>query len=232
MDEATEKMLNEWRSSMENARHFNDLLIRFRMLGLPMVITLAVAGIGSSGFVGKIELWAWAIPLLTLALSLIGLAALFWHTIQKLMYFHRKKINRNELEEKQQPPLPIYWLEFSTWVVFLSVLSGFTVIDFHNLINSQKPFFQATAHYSITPIALIAAVTLLAALYLMDRFYYYRLLMGAVSRLASLEESLQFRITQTTSEFIPRKHATNLISFFYCVPGIVLLVIACVSFNL
>jgi len=41
---------------MENARHFNDLLIRFRMLGLPMVITLSVAAIASGQFVTEIEM--------------------------------------------------------------------------------------------------------------------------------------------------------------------------------
>ena len=66
MQESNEKILNEWKVSMDNARHFNDLLIRFRMLGLPMVITLSVAAIASAQFVTKIEMWKWAIPVIAL----------------------------------------------------------------------------------------------------------------------------------------------------------------------
>ncbi|MBA7686370.1 hypothetical protein ES703_94814 [subsurface metagenome] len=224
MQEVTEKMLIEWKGSMENARHFNDLLIRFRMLGLPMVITLSVAGVAANQFVTSIELWKWTMPLITLSILISGLVALFLHTYRKLRY--EKVTNKEEHEKKQEPPLSLSWFETFLWAIFVLIVSIITVIGFSNSASSN------ITTYSLTPIALIAAVTLLIALYAMDRFYYYKLLMGAVSRLVVLEKSLGFNITETTSKFMPRRHATNLITFFYCLPGIILMTISGISLNI
>lgn len=232
MQELTEKTLDEWKVSMENARHFNDLLIRFRMLGLPMVVTLSVAGIAANQFVTNIELWKWTMPFVMLGIAMFGLVGLLWHTVEKLKFFIRKVSNKAEHERKQEPPLPIYWFEFFLWTVFVVIVSYFAVTNIYNLaIVKESSALNNTATYSLTPIALTAAVVLLIALYAMDRFYYYKLLIGAISRLVVLEQSLGFKITETTSEFMPRKYATNLVTFFYSLPGIILLVISCVSLN-
>lgn len=222
--------LEEWKVSMENARHFNDLLIRFRMLGLSMVITLSVAGIAAGGVISKIELWKWSMPIIASIFAIIGLIAIFWHTIQKLVYFHKMKINPKEVEEKQEAPLPLLIFEIITWIIFLIPLCWFSVSNIYGLIDSKEVFsFSNIAEYSLTPIALFAAVILLLALYMMDRFYYYKLLIGAVSRLIVLEKSLEFEITECTSKFMPRKYATNLVTLFYCLPGVTLLIIFCIS---
>lgn len=119
------------------------------------------------------------------------------------------------------------------WTIFVLIISIFTAVNIYNLASSKESFtFSNTATYSLAPIGLIVAVILLIALYAMDRFYYYKLLIGAVSRLVVLEKSLGFKITDTTSEFMPRKYATNLITFFYSLPGIILLIISCVGLNL
>jgi len=168
-----------------------------------------------------------------LCISISALTALTWHTIQKLRFSYNKAENKKEHEIKQEPPLPIYWFEFFLWAIFVLIISIFAAVNIHDLASSKESLaFSNTATYSLVPIGLIVAVVLLIALYAMDRFYYYKLLIGAVSRLVVLEKSLGFKITDTTSEFMPRKYATNLITFYYSLPGIILLVISCVSLYL
>lgn len=223
-------ILEEWKTSMENARHFNDLLIRFRMLGLSMVITLSVAGIVAGGVISEIQLWKWSMPIIASIFAVIGLVAILWHTIQKLVYFHKMKINPKEVEEKKEAPLPLLIFELITWIIFLIPLYWFSISNIYGLINIKETFsFSNVAEYSLTPIALLAAVILLLSLYMMDRFYYYKLLLGAVSRLIVLEKSLEFEITECTSKFMPRNYATMLVTLFYCLPGITLLIIFCIS---
>ena len=108
----------------------------------------------------------------------------------------------------------------------------FSGTNLYNLISSKEPLLNNPATYSLMPIAILAAVVLLASLYIMDRFYYYKLLIGAVNRLAELEEGLGFEITARTSHFIPSEYATSIVTFFYCLPGIVLLLLVCISFTL
>ena len=129
--------------------------------------------------------------------------------------------------------IPIYWFEFILWAIFVLIISIFAVVNILDLASSKESLsFSNTANYSLVTIGLIVAVVLLIALYAMDRFYYYKLLISTVSRLVVLEKSLGFKITDTTSKFMPGKYATNLITFFYSLPGIVLLAISCFSFNL
>ena len=87
-------ILGKWEVAMENARHFNDLLMRFRMLGLPMVMTLAVAGIAAAHLVDNIELWKWGMPLLSTALSLFGITAITWHSGSKLIFQKKQAIQK------------------------------------------------------------------------------------------------------------------------------------------
>lgn len=230
MTDSKSYILEEWKTSMENARHFNDLLIRFRMLGLSMVITLSVAGIAAGGVISEIQLWKWSMPIIASIFAVIGLVTILWHTIQKLVYFHKMKINPKEVDEKKEAPLPLLIFELITWIIFLIPLCWFSISNIYGLINIKETFsFSNVAEYSLTPIALFAAIILLLSLYMMDRFYYYKLLLGAVSRLIVLEKSLEFEITECTSKFIPRNYATMLVSLFYCLPGITLLIIFCIS---
>lgn len=230
MTDSKSYILEEWKTSMENARHFNDLLIRFRMLGLSMVITLSVAGIAAGGVISEIQLWKWSMPIIASIFAVIGLVTILWHTIQKLVYFHKMKINPKEVEEKKEAPLPLLIFELITWIIFLIPLCWFSISNIYGLINIKETFsFSNVAEYSLTPIALFAAVILLLSLYMMDRFYYYKLLLGAVSRLIVLEKSLEFEITECTSKFMPRSYATMLVTLFYCLPGITLLIIFCIS---
>ncbi|MFC1971261.1 hypothetical protein ACFLV0_04985 [Chloroflexota bacterium] len=225
-----EYTLEEWKVAMDNARHFNDLLIRFRMLGLPMVITLSVAGIAAARLVDNIELWKWAIPLLSTAFSLLGIASITWHTTSKLKMQRKQRIQKKKHEESQNSPLLFSVFELLSWIIFVSVITSYSVISLTTLVKSGESIsFLNVSNVSLTPLAIIAAVVLLVSLYSMDRFYYYELLIGAVSRLIALESSLKYNITETTSRFIPREHATNLITFFYGLPGITLLTAFCLS---
>ena len=37
--------LEEWKTAQENARHFNDLLLRVRAFGIPVVVTIMGGGV-------------------------------------------------------------------------------------------------------------------------------------------------------------------------------------------
>lgn len=225
MRDEKEYSLEEWKVAMENARHFNDLLIRFRMLGLPMVITLAVAGIAAASLVEDIVVWKWGIPILSAVFAMFGIIAITWHTSGKIIFRMKEKLNKGNHEKSQSPPLLFNLFELACWIIFTFILSWYS--GSHLLIlaeNSESLSFSNVSSISLSPLALIAAVVLLVALYSMDRFYYYELLLGAVSRLSKIESSLNYSITDTTSRFIPRERATNLITFFYVLPGITLLV--------
>lgn len=223
MDELTANHVTEWKVAMENARHFNDLLIRFRMSGLTVVITLSLAGIASHQFVGNIQLWAWALPLTTLVITIFAWVALAWHTVQKV----KRRATPHVL-----PELPLFPIEFGLWAIFVAFASYFTCNIICRLVSSTLSLsFGSVAAYSITPIALLVAVVLLIALYVMDRFYYYKLLIGAVTRLGDLEEELHFEITAITNRAMPLAHATNLVTFFYALPGIILLIISCTNLS-
>ncbi|MCK4787855.1 MAG: hypothetical protein KAV87_29140 [Desulfobacteraceae bacterium] len=225
-----EYALEEWKVAMENARHFNDLLIRLRMLGLPMVITLFIAGIAAAHLVDNIELWKWAMPLFLATLSLFGIGAIIWHTKNKGRFKIKRAENKREHEENQSPSLPFSFFELVCWVIFVSIISASSANNLIALVTNRETLsFLNVSSVSITPLAILPAVVLLVALYSMDRFYYYELLIGAVNRLSGLEKDLSYSITDTTSRFIPRDRATNLVTFFYGLPGITLLVIFCLS---
>ena len=56
LSETDNFLLEEWKVATENARHFNDLLMRLRTLGLPMVITIIGAGVALLGTGLKLQL--------------------------------------------------------------------------------------------------------------------------------------------------------------------------------
>lgn len=94
----------------------------------------------------------------------------------------------------------------------------------HLALSHESLSLSNTADYPITPAVLSGALLLLIALYFTDRFYYYKLLVGAISRATELEEGLEFKVTARTTDFIPRREATNLVTLFYGIPAIILLI--------
>lgn len=227
MKESTQKKLEEWKVAMENARHFNDLLIRFRMLGMPMVITIAAAGIASMGLGNIMTLCKWTNPFIAGALALFGIVYLGLYSYSQFRAYRRKKKHKEKEEDKksQHPPLPFYRQELVVWwTFFLFPLASAIVVTTQLVLSHESLSLSNTALYPITPAVLGGALILLIALYLMDRFYYYKLLSGAVSRATELEEDLEFEVTARTTDFIPRREATNLVTLFYGIPAIILLI--------
>jgi len=225
MEESTQKKLEEWKVAMENARHFNDLLIRFRGFGMPMVITIAVAGIASMGLGNIMTLWKWTNPFIAWLLALFGIVYLGLYSCSRFRAYRRKEKHEEEDKKSQNPPLPFYRQELVVWWTFFLLLLAFAIVVTIQLVLSHESLsLSNTALYPITPAVLDGSMLLLIALYFMDRFYYYKLLVGAVSRAAELEESLEFEVTARTTDFIPRRWATNLVTLFYGIPAIILLI--------
>lgn len=233
MSKSKDYALEEWKTTMENARHFNDLLIRFRMLGLPMVITLAVAGIVFSNIIEEISLWVWAIPLMAFVIASLLSIVFIMHTIQQSKQARSgDNKQRKEFEEKQKPPIPFYWVETIIWGLFIILVWGFSIGNIVSLVKDGIGFgLNNVFDFAPVAITVFPAVVLLLALYFMDRFYYYKLLLGAVSRLVVLEKILDFKVTTTTSKYIPGNYATNLVTAFYGLPGLLLITICCVGYT-
>lgn len=225
MEESTQKDLEEWKVAMDNARHFNDLLIRFRMLGLPMVITIAVAGIASMGLGNIMTLWKWTNPLIAWPLALFSIVYLGLHTCPRFRAYIRKEKHEEEDKKSQAPPLTFYRRELFIWWIFFLLLLAFAIVITVQLVLSRESLsLSNTALYPVTPAVLGGSLLLLVALYFTDRFYYYKLLLGAVSRATELEQSLGFKVTARTTDFISRREATEVVSVFYGIPAIILLV--------
>lgn len=109
MEESTQKKLEEWKVAMENARHFNDLLIRLKMLGMPMVVTIAVAGIASMGLGNIMTLWKWTNPFIAWALALFAIVYLGSYSCSRFRAYQGKRNTRKRIKRaKARPYLSTY----------------------------------------------------------------------------------------------------------------------------
>ncbi|MGB2813747.1 MAG: hypothetical protein WBC50_04240 [Dehalococcoidales bacterium] len=207
--------LDEWKVATENARHFNDLLMRIRTLGLSMVITIIAAGAILLGT-------GLNFPITRLYIHIAGLLISLG-----LLIFYITSLLRKDWSNKNEFPAPLYLSERIMWgVIVLTVLGLF----FGAFINDC--FFAKCLNdgreYPVGVFVILAGLGLLTAIYAMDRFYYYKLLIGTIVRASELEElpTLSFRLTKKINDSIPQNKASRLITFFYAIPGICALIVA------
>ncbi len=121
----------------------------------------------------------------------------------------------------------LYRVELLTWGFLLAVLLSFGLVGVVGMgLAGESLALSNTSECSLAPAVLMVACMLLCGLYFLDRFYYYKLLLGAVSRAAELERALGFQLTTRTVAFMPRQRATVLLSLFYGIPATGMLVLA------
>lgn len=218
MSNIEQNLLEEYKIASENSRHFNDLLMRLRMLGLPSTMTIIGAGtvlLGSKLYIALPTGWVNSVGLFfgcALAAAMIGL------------FFRR------DWKPDHQFPIPLYKLERATWaLIFGTILLffGWALIRDCSTIG-----FNTEKIYPIGAFVMLVGLGLMASLYALDRFYYYPLLVGAVTRATELEHTLSFHLAERTSESIRQPNATRLITWFYAVPGYVGLLATLVIFRL
>ena len=78
--------------------------------------------------------------------------------------------------------------------------------------------------YPTGVVIIFMGLALLAAVYVLDRFYYYKLLVGAVHRCRELELQHEFQLTSRISQSVSQHHATRLITWFYFLPGFITMI--------
>lgn len=203
--------LDEWKCATDSAMHFNDLLMRLRMLGLPMVITIIGVGMFVLGEGNSITFYEGLVDIVGL---IIGLVIFIFVLVSRF---------REDWKPNHNFPVPLYRWEFVCWI-----LVPFTIIVYFSLAVVFDIFldkgFYTYKEYPIGALIILAGLALLSALYALDRFYYYKLLVGAINRATELEPQLGFKLTERISRSITQPQATRLITWFYWVPGFMTLV--------
>jgi len=106
---------------------------------------------------------------------------------------------------------------------------GGAALAFTQHPEKQLPFLRKNRHVSVPVI--IFALLLLISTFIMDYFYYYQLLLGAVEKGIEIEKSNPslVNITLTLSERVSISHASLVVFIFYGIPfftGIVFLLYA------
>ena len=190
----------EWEKAEDVAMHFNDLLMRIRTFALPFIATAIGAGaaLGAEADL-QIEI-SWGI-----LASLSASAAVVFFLFAWTVYVARPPNLR----------LRVTWLEV---VGFILIVLTFAV--WAGMIGVRQPdsfLFSA-------PVLTFGGL-LLFSIYLLDRFYYTALLIGAVNRAEKIETSLGNRINLSHEISFAAPHWTYTIlpTALYLIPVVILL---------
>lgn len=213
----------EWQMTLQIAQHFNDLLMRLRSFGLPLLVTVMGVGVGLS-FQFRIQnVPGWV----TLAI-LIGLEiVVVWITIHLWNRHGWGAPSRPALEHEFIPHGALEPLERALWAlpsIIASVGLAYEAIR----VTQNTHLLDKSVDYSAALPVLMFGLALLTVLYSLDRFYYYKLLLGAVNRAKSLESEMGFQLTGTITALIEPPQASSIITVIYFIPGLVAYVLGVV----
>jgi hypothetical protein len=197
--------LQEWHAALETARHFNDLLIRLRGIALPVTLSAAAFAAGadlSTTWSGVRVEWlisAFGVGFVALALML---TVAFWQ--------HRRG-DPGRGEDLSADPLTLEWMIYGLVALGPGVAACILV--------ARRDAGDVAAPDLPVEIPLLAFAMVVATLvYLLDRYYYFRLLIGAAGRAEDIEKTLGFRLTSTVTTTTPSAPARLLITLLYVVP--------------
>jgi hypothetical protein len=196
--------LEEWKQALENARSFNGLLLQLRGFGIPIVITIMGGGFAfaSNIEIPNLPVKYGSIILLAITLLLLVILLLIWGALEKTP--STSLAGFEKLEGLVLIAVPLIA------VVFTICLRGW-----HGAFDSTA----VVANPTVIGIVLFA-LSLLLGLYGIDRCYYYRLLIGAVKRVAFLEGKLGFSLTKSIGDETPGTHSKILITTMYWLPAL------------
>jgi len=194
----------EWEMVVTTAQHFNDLLMRLRAFGLPVVGTIAGAGftLGLNNKFAEVPDWTSAVVVSANAIGLLVLVpVLLWAR-----------------GWGREPYAPLNGAERKMWwsVTLVALMMG---AAFWSLVCANRIHLTHEHTLNAGPLILFFALAVLIVLYALDRFYYYKLLLGAVKRATDLEVGLGYEMTSTISGHIQPQHAASIITLLYYLPG-------------
>lgn len=195
----------EWLAVTTITQHFNDLLMRLRAFGLPLVGTIAGAGftLGLNSEFARLSDW-------TAAVFVTANAALLVAIVPFLLWVRGWGSKGAE---------PLNGTERLMWWIPVAVAVAMAVA-FWTLVCADRIDLTAKHTYKAGPLILFFALAVLVVFYALDRFYYFKLLLGAIARATELEKQLGFRTTATVSQYVLPQHAASIVTLLYFLPGI------------
>jgi hypothetical protein len=195
---------DEWQMVVTTAQHFNDLLMRLRAFGLPVVGTIAGAGftLGLNNKFADVPDWTSAV---VVSVNAVGVSLLVVFLLFVRHWGSEQYSPLNAAEKTMWWSVVVVALGMAVAFWSLRCAGRITLTDEHAL--------------NAGPLILFFALAVLIVLYALDRFYYYKLLLGAVSRATELEEGLGYKMTRAISEHIQPQHAASIITLLYYLPG-------------
>lgn len=205
-----EDLLEEWKTTYKGAMHFNDLLMRLRTLGLPAIITITG---GATAYTLNVR--PWEVSTLLIGIILISLSVGLSMLVRWL--FSRPYLGTALGKEEAVKDICLKATEKTMWKIVLVLTYVYTIIFWVR----EWSHTCALKNVPLGAFLIAFGLILLVSFYILDRFYYYCLLIGAVTRLERVENILGFEVTRTVSKMTPRYRSAVVITTLYFLPGII-----------
>jgi hypothetical protein len=215
----------EWETARSAALHFDALLMQIRTFGLPFIATAIGAGAALGTTVQRIDTAPWVLAGLSIGLGASLLLAFPMLAFSGARDFLQKKVlkrlyGHNAPSNGQAPnPHPAVGkrlaVGFQEYAALTAVGTSFLVWGIWIGIHQPPPFL-------FTGAVLVLGGLLLVPIYLLDRFYYSSLLMGAVVRAKELEGEDKQKLTGRISDEAPNWAFKTLPMLFYILPVLLL----------
>jgi len=211
--EPTTPQYAEWEMALFVTQHFNDLLMRLRSFGLPLLVTVGAVGFALSLDRQMADVPNWAIAaLLTTNASIVGLV------LARLLRRPGWGVAPETAKQCDIQGGLEFW-EQVMWCILL-VFAVAAAGSYWGLASVDRVDLTAEQTLSAGAPVLLFGLTILIVLYALDRFYYYKLLLGAVNRASTLERQLQFRLTDTITALTAPHQSATIVTLIYFLPGI------------
>lgn len=196
--------ITEWQEAMRTGRHFNDLLIRLRGIALPVLV--AAGGLVTTVDLDLTVRVALAVPVGAFFFVAGLLALLLWKWVKGV---EGTDTNGEPQSDSRKFERRAYWL-------LVAALVAFPAAALIRWWRDERAV--STVELGIESFLVFVAAVMVSAVYILDRYYYFRLLIGAVRRATLLEKHIGFRLTRTiTHETDPAK-ASVAVTALYGIP--------------
>jgi hypothetical protein len=208
----------EWQMTLQVAQHFNDLLMRLRSFGLPLLVTVMGLGVGLSFKYEIREVPGWATLAIVTANCLVVVPLTVLTSIRP--GWGNPPKNWREGHASDLPDGSLEFVERLMWAC-PPILAFITFLYFTCRVGNNLSLLERHVTYSGSLPVLLFGLGLLLVLYTLDRFYYYKLLLGAVCRATEIESGFGIELTSRISSLINSSQSAAVVTFIYFIPGLI-----------